>query len=75
VMLAHSASSGSSGGGGLSDDAAATAIGDMLRTLLPPIHAYFSGNRHRDDVQEAIVTLESVMHFATEQLRRRPEAN
>jgi hypothetical protein len=38
---------------------------------LPAVHAHFSGARRgRDDITEAAVTLDSVIHFAIDQIQR-----
>jgi len=43
----------------------------QLLDQLPAVHAHFSGSRLRDDVTEAVVTLDSVVHFAIDQIQRR----
>lgn len=55
--------------GYLSPSSARAAI-HFMTAQLPALHTFFSGSRHRDDIAEALVTLDSVMHFAAEQLQR-----
>jgi hypothetical protein len=56
--------------GALTSAAALPSLRRMLEQL-PAVHAHFSGARRgRDDITEAAVTLDSVIHFAIDQIQR-----
>jgi hypothetical protein len=59
-------------GGCLTPSSARSALSSMAAQL-PALHTFFSGPRHRDDIAEALITLDSVMHYAQEQLQRQQQ--